>query len=68
MSKPLSTKISDIEDKLAGVRSLNEAIFMAAAGIGDRHHTDAIQTVADIIEKRLIELSDDLEAIREELK
>lgn len=68
MSKPLSNKLVDLQDKLYDVRSLNEAIFMAAAGIGDRNHTEAIQTVVDIIEKKLIELSDDLEAIREELK
>jgi hypothetical protein len=64
----VSRKISDVEDLLLAVRCLNDAVFMAATGIGDRHNCDAIQAVADEINSKLLVVRDRLEEIREELK
>ncbi|XKM41247.1 hypothetical protein A4U53_010895 [Rhizobium ruizarguesonis] len=61
-----SHKISDVEDILASVRFLNEAVFMAAASIGDRDQMNAIQAVNDEIENKLLIARDRLDEIREE--
>jgi hypothetical protein len=62
-----SHKISDVEDILASVRFLNEAVFMAAGSIGDRDQMNAIQAVNDEIENKLLVARDRLDEIREDL-
>lgn len=63
----INHKISDVEDILASVRFLNEAVFMAAGSIGDRDQMNAIQAVNDEIENKLLIVRDRLDEIREEL-
>ena len=64
MSGPANS-IIEAEDVISEARHLNSAIWMAAAGLGDPDHRNAIQSVADIIEKRLIKARDMLDAVRE---
>lgn len=63
-----SRKIGDVEDILSSVRFLNEAVFLAASGLGTAEHRNAIQAVCDAIENKLLIVGDRLEEIREELK
>ncbi|CDM56314.1 MULTISPECIES: hypothetical protein [Rhizobium] len=64
----VSRKISDVEDILSSVRFLNEAVFLAACGIGTIEYTNAIQAVCDEIENKLLVVGERLDEIREELK
>jgi hypothetical protein len=64
----VSRKISDVEDILSSVRFLNEAVFLAASGLGTTEHMNAIQAVCDEIENKLLIVGDRLEEVREELK
>ncbi len=62
-----SRRISDVEDILASVRFLNEAVFMAAGSICDQVQMNAIQAVNDEIENKLLVVRDRLDEIREDL-
>jgi len=64
----VARKIGDVEDILCSVRFLNEAVFLAASGLGAAEHMNAIQAVSDEIENKLLIVGDRLEEIREELK
>jgi hypothetical protein len=64
----LSRAVSEVEDKLATVRFLNEAIFLAAGGLATMEHTNAFQAICDEINDRLLFVRDRLDEIREELK
>lgn len=66
--KKLSNRIGDIEDILANVRHLGEAVFMAARSIGDMDQCNAIQAVCDEINNKLLIVRDRMDEIREELK
>lgn len=68
MTKALSTRIINAQDKMTQAKSLNEAIFMAAADIRDTDQRDALQTVSDIIDTYLSEVREMLDAIREEME
>lgn len=59
--------VLDAQNLLSEIKHLNEAIFMAAHGLGDRAHMNAITTVADIISKKLAEVEGILDAAREEI-
>jgi hypothetical protein len=54
------SRLLDIEDKLKSLRSLNEAVFMAAFAIGTPAQRDAIQAVANIAEERLESIIEDI--------
>ncbi len=56
--------VLDAQNLLSEIKHLNEAIFLAAHGLGDRHHMNAITTVADIIEDKL----DEVEGILDEAR
>ncbi|MGA1800580.1 hypothetical protein [Rhizobium sp. HT1-10] len=60
-----ASRLMGVEDKLTSARSLNEAIFLAAAGINDPTHMQAIQTVANIVNEKLGEVLAELQAIGE---
>lgn len=62
------SKLGDIVDLLATVRSLNEAVFMASGYITDGDQKDAIQAVADEINNKLLVVRDRLYEVREDLK
>lgn len=64
----LSRKICDVEDILATVRYLNEAIFLAAEGLTTSEHTNAFQAISDEMENKLLIVRDRLDEIREELQ
>lgn len=66
-SKVKWTKVGDVMDILATVRHLNEALFLAASGLGDMHHTNAFQSVLDEINNKLLVADDRLDEIKEEL-
>jgi hypothetical protein len=65
--KSVAGRLMDVEDKLFSVRSLNQIIFMAAADIQDPAKVQAIQTVTGIIDDKLLDVRDELDAIREGL-
>jgi hypothetical protein len=46
--------VMDAQDILSEIKNLNEAIYMAAHGLGDSHHMNAISTVANIIDQKLL--------------
>ncbi|WP_112602808.1 hypothetical protein ACK83U_12560 [Rhizobium sp. WW22] len=56
--------ILDAQNILCEIKSLNQAIFLAAHGLGQREHIDAIATVADIIWRKLKEADEILDAAR----
>ncbi|MBB3385519.1 MULTISPECIES: hypothetical protein [unclassified Rhizobium] len=58
-------RVLDAQNLLSEIKHLNEAVFMAAHGLGQRDHMNAITTVADIIEKKLAEVEGILDAARE---
>ncbi len=57
--------ILNAQDILFQVRDLTRAIFMAAHGLGDRAHMSAIATVTDVIDNKLQEAQEILDAARE---
>jgi hypothetical protein len=59
----LRTRLLDIEDKLKSLRSLNEAVFMAAFAIGTPAQRDAIQTVSGIADERIDAIADEIAEI-----
>lgn len=61
---PNSTIILDAQNILSEIKHLNEAVFLAAHGLGDRHHMNAITTVADIIDDKIEEVERILDAAR----
>jgi mannitol/fructose-specific phosphotransferase system IIA component (Ntr-type) len=65
--KALLSELLDVSNMIDNSRDLVEAVFMAASGVGDRHHTNAIQSVCDVIEQQLIAVGHKLEEIREAL-
>jgi hypothetical protein len=65
--RKISFRLMDIEDMAHSARLLNEAIFMAASGIGDRDQMGAIQSVSEEINNKLMIVRDRLEEIRGEL-
>jgi hypothetical protein len=69
MSTPSRTvhKILDIENILSAARNLNDAMFLAAAGLVDINNTNALQAIADEINNKLLIIGDRLEEVREEL-
>jgi vacuolar-type H+-ATPase subunit E/Vma4 len=67
-AQELCIRISDAQDKMAQAKSLNEAIFMAAADIRDTDQRDALQTVSDIIDTFLSEVREMLDAVREDME
>ncbi|MFJ6328097.1 MULTISPECIES: hypothetical protein [unclassified Rhizobium] len=56
--------VLDAKNILSEIKHLNEAIFLAAHGLGDRHHMNAITTVADIIEDKISEVDELLDCLR----
>ncbi|MBB3610957.1 hypothetical protein [Rhizobium sp. BK602] len=56
--------VLDAQNLLSEIKHLNEAIFLAAHGLGVRHHMNAITTVADIIEDKLLKVEEILDAAR----
>jgi len=60
-----SLLILDAQDIVAQARDLTRAVFMAAHGLGDRLHMSAITTITDIIDDKLREVRDILDAVRE---
>lgn len=62
-----SSKILEAEDLMHSARLLNEAVFMAAGSINDRDQIGAIQSVADLIDDKLIAARDLLDEVREAL-
>ncbi|MCV9997356.1 hypothetical protein OE766_03770 [Pararhizobium sp. YC-54] len=65
--KKISFRLMDIQDMACSARLLNEAIFMAASGIGDRDHMGAIQSVSEEINNKLLIVREWIGEIREEL-
>lgn len=55
--------ILDIVDTLNVTVHLNEAVFLAASGLSDRQHTNAIQAIVDLIDEKLRVASECLEMI-----
>lgn len=47
-------EILDAQNILTEIKNLNEAIYMAAHGLGDRNHMNAITMVANIIDQKLL--------------
>ncbi|WP_139015592.1 hypothetical protein [Ensifer aridi] len=68
VSPSLHTRIGDVEDILATVRYLNEALYMAAGGLMNAEATNALQAVASEIEDKLLDVRDRLDDVREELQ
>ncbi|MGE7367880.1 hypothetical protein ACQKKX_02265 [Neorhizobium sp. NPDC001467] len=64
---PLSSEVMDVRDLLAAAINLNEALFLAQAGIGNLGHTNALQSVSDELNNKLLIISDRLEKIQEAL-
>lgn len=58
------TLILDAQNILSEIKSLNQAIFLAAHGLGQREHVDAIATVADIIWDKIKEVDSILDEAR----
>ena len=65
--RKISFRLIDIQDMACSARLLNEAIFMAASGIGDRDHMGAIQSVSEEINNKLLIVRERIDEIREEL-
>ncbi len=65
VGKDISSAVMDAQNLLSEIKHLNEAVFMAAHGLGDRAHMNAITTVADIIDKKLAEVEGILDETRE---
>ncbi len=65
-SKP-SRKILDIANSISVVKNLNNALFMACLDVDDMDKTNALQSVIDEINNRLIALGDQVDELREEL-
>jgi phosphomevalonate kinase len=59
-AEDLRSRLIDIEDKLKALRSLNEAVFMAAFAVGTSSQRDAIQTVAGIADERIDSIIEDV--------
>lgn len=67
-SSPTPTRaVLDISDMVNVVRSLNNAVFMAAGSLSDRDQMNAIQSVVDEIENKLLIIRARLEEVREVL-
>lgn len=56
--------ILDAQNVLSEIKSLNQAIFLAAHGLGDRAHMNAMTTVADIIWEKIKEVDGILDEAR----
>lgn len=56
--------VLDAQNILSEIKHLNEAIFMAAHGLGNRDHMNAITSVADIIDKKLHVVEEMLDVAR----
>ncbi len=56
--------ILDAQNILSEIKSLNQAIFLAAHGLGQREHINAIATVADVIWGKIKEVDEILDAAR----
>ena len=69
MTAPSGTvrKVLDVENILNTARNLNDAMFLAAAGLASRDDTNALQAIADEINNKLLIIGDRLEEIREAL-
>lgn len=64
MTRDTRLKIIDAQDLLSEARHLSEAVYMAAASIGDRDQMSAVQSVLTIAMHRIT----DAEEILEDLK
>lgn len=62
--RSLSGQIMDAQNILSEIKSLNEAIFMAASGIGNRQQMNAVATVTNIISLKLDDVEGMLDAAR----
>ena len=67
MSAERSTKLKiiDAQDLLSEVKNLTEAVYMAAASIGDRDQMSAIQAVLHVAQQRLADADTILEDLKE---
>jgi hypothetical protein len=60
-------KILDVQNTLNAARNLNDAMFLAAAGLLDMNNTNALQALADEINNKLLVAGDYLDEIKEDL-
>jgi hypothetical protein len=63
----LLVRLGDLANILANVRYLNEALFMAAAGLASMDATNAFQSVMSEMENKLLIADERLEEMRGEL-
>lgn len=64
-----SSRISDAAEQLATVRYLTEAVFMAAESSSvTGEATNALQSLCDVIDKKIKAIESDLEGIQRDMK
>ncbi|NTG09235.1 hypothetical protein [Rhizobium rhizogenes] len=56
--------VMDAQNILSEIKHLNEAIFMAAHGIGNRDHMNAIATVTNLINEKMEKVESILDSAR----
>lgn len=69
MSSPslAKRKLLDIANMVSVVKNLNNALFLACAGLDDMEKTNALHSVIDEINNRIEILGERIDEVREEL-
>lgn len=63
LSEEVSSRIVDVQDIVNSVVALNDAMQMAASGLGQRHQANALLLVSTCISERLDRIDELLDAL-----